>query len=126
MLTGNAPCISNIPGAVGVGNQSYIWFKLVIDDNDNYIIHSPMFVDLELANALPINFSLKGIRIGINGREANVTQTFSELGNTELLTVNENPMTLGSGSVVIPSERGVMEDQFFLIFDEIAGVQAIP
>jgi len=118
--------ISNIPGVMGVGNQSYIWFKLFIDDNNNYIIHSPMFVDLELVVAPTINFAVKGIKIGINGREANVAQTFSDLGVTEPLIVNENPMTLGTGAVVIPSEMGAMQEQFFLIFDEIAGVQVVP
>ncbi|WP_455205970.1 Calx-beta domain-containing protein [Kaarinaea lacus] len=118
--------VSNIPGVVGVGDASYIWFKLFIDDNNNYIIHSPMFVDLDLSLAPPINFSLKGIKIGINGREADVAQPFSELGVAEPLFVSDNPMTLGTGSVVIPSELGPMEDQFFLIFDEIAGVQTTP
>jgi len=116
--------ISNIPGVSGVGNRSYIWFQLVLDDNNNYVFHSPKFVDLDFEQSPVISFAIKGMRIGINGREANVTQAFSELGITEPLIVNTNPMALSAEYITVPSELG-RGDQFFLIFDEIVEVPVV-
>jgi hypothetical protein len=113
--------ISNIPGVTGVGNQSYIWFQVAINDSGDYIFHSPKFVDLELQTAPPINFAIKGMQIGINGRLAGVTQPYADLGYNQPLVVNANPKTLSTDYIVVPAELGA-EDQFFLTFDEIAGV----
>ena len=61
------------------------------------------------------------MNIGINGHMAGVTQTYAELRYAQPLGVITNVMTFSADYMVVSRELGV-EDQFFLNFDEIAGV----
>ncbi len=63
---------------------------------------------------------IEGMRIGVNGREANVGQAYANLN----ITINSNNfdaagVPLSNLGTVIPSEKGAEQDQFFLTFDRI-------
>jgi hypothetical protein len=129
-----------------IGSRSYIWFEVAEYDDYSYLFSEPKFIDLGY-NAQPVdtrptvNFSLRGMRIGVNGKEAVVGQAFDRLGKstdpTETDTVlqisSADPVSLtrlqgeqfgirpASGTIV-PKDIGVSTDQFFLTFEKIGGI----
>lgn len=106
--------ITNVP-------QSYVMLEVSQFDSYSYLFSEPFFYSLE-DNATISDIPLKGMRIGINGREANVGQVFQ---NIDLLLTqsdyipNQGQMlsTLGT---IIPIEKGPGADEFFLTFEVLA------
>ena len=126
-----------------IGNRSYIWFEVAEYDDYSYLFSEPKYIDLDFSGAAPaVDFSFRGMRIGINGQEVNVGQAFSRLGksddpdnqtNTTLQITSPDPVSLtrlqreqfgiepASGTIV-PKDVGVGTDQFFLTFELIGGI----
>jgi hypothetical protein len=113
-------------------NQSYIVLEASLYDSYSYLFSEPFFVSLD-ANATISALPLKGMRIGINGREAAVGQVFKNLD----LSLNPNDYVIGEGQAlsrlgtIIPLEKGAEQDEFFLTFDVLAEqsnvrIEAIP
>jgi hypothetical protein len=124
---------------------SYIWFSVSEYDDFSYLFTSPQFIVLDpsgtgaLTTTLPGTVNIKGIKLGMNGKEADVGQVFANL-NTD---VTESPQSMiatksydfgdgvgttavpviGSGTIVAKQNgtSGSNADQFFLSFEEIAG-----
>jgi hypothetical protein len=100
--------------------QSYILLTAQLNDNYSYLFTNPTFISLD-STATPPTLPIQGIRIGINGAEAPVGQSYIPLSATvspsgynatsgQLLTV---------GGAVIQLENGPASDQFFLSFAQI-------
>ncbi len=114
--------IGHIPG---VPADSYIKVQAEQYDTYSYLFNNPVYVNL--GNPVPaINFPIKGMRIGINGKEAIVGQSFINLtpdGSSLNITANNQEISrLGS---VIQLQQGVQIDDFFLSFEEL-GTQSNP
>jgi hypothetical protein len=104
--------------------KAYVMFEASQYDSYSYLFNKPTFISLDPSATIP-NIDLSGIRIGVNGSEARVGQTFIPLhttvggsnyqqGTGQLLT-NVNT---GTGAVVA-LDKGPMDDLFFLTFEQI-------
>jgi Concanavalin A-like lectin/glucanases superfamily len=101
-------------------NQSYIMMTVGLNDSYSYLFDNPTFISLD-PNATPNNIPIQGIRIGINGAEAQIGQSYIPL-NTTVTSANYNSSTgqlLSSVGAVIALENGPASDQFFLTFAQI-------
>jgi hypothetical protein len=105
--------LTNVP-------QSYIMMTASVNDSYSYLFTNPTFISLD-STQTPNNISVAGIRIGINGAEAPVGQTYIPL-NTTVTANGYNSQTgelLSAVGAVIPLENGPASDQFFLSFAQI-------
>ncbi|HTY93770.1 MAG TPA: LamG domain-containing protein [Steroidobacteraceae bacterium] len=109
----------NVTALTGVP-QSYIMMTLSLNDSYSYLFTNPTFISLDPTQT-PNNIPISGIRIGINGTEAPVGQTYIPL-NTTITSANYNSNTgqlLSSVGAVIALQKGPASDQFFLSFAQI-------
>ena len=124
-------------------DESYIWFEVAEFDNYAYLFANPAFVVLG-ANPSPASFSavVRGMRIGVNGKEAPVGQVFLNMDKTVTFPfpnqqsyealIDTTQGTVDGQSVTIPvSATGTIiakqngpnatpPDQFYLTFEELA------
>ena len=106
--------------------ESFIVFEVSQFDNYGYLFSNPFFISLDETQS-PSGIPLKGMRIGINGREVVVGQSFANLD----VTLNTSDYVVGSGQplsrlgTVLALEEGPETDQFFLTFEEIGGYEDI-
>jgi Concanavalin A-like lectin/glucanases superfamily len=101
-------------------NQSYIMMTVGLNDSYSYLFDNPTFISLD-PNAAPNNIPIQGIRIGINGAEAQIGQSYIPL-NTTITSANYNSSTgqlLSNVGAVIALQNGPASDQFFLTFEQI-------
>jgi hypothetical protein len=130
---------------MSLGDNSYIWFEVAEYDDYSYLFSEPKFIDLGYTgDPLPqVNFSFRGIRIGVNGKEAAVGQAFTRLGKSN--DPNDDPATTSlqitgpypasltrlqeetygvkpASGTIIPKDIDVNTDQFFLTFEWIGGI----
>ena len=100
--------------------ESFIVFEVSQFDNYGYLFSNPFFISLDDTQS-PSGIPLKGMRIGINGREVVVGQSFANLD----LTLNASDYVTGSGQplsrlgTVLALEEGPEIDQFFLTFEQL-------
>ncbi len=100
--------------------DSYVVFEVSQYDSYSYLFSKPFFINLD-PNVTPNNIPLKGMRIGINGREAAVGQAWTHL-DTVLDASNYNPTTgqvLSTRGTIIALEKGPALDEFFLTFEQL-------
>ncbi len=121
--------------AVGVGQKFYLLFSVahLIDmpqsyfvlevsqyDSYSYLFNQPFFISLDKA-AKPESIRVKGMRIGINGREARVGQAYRNL-DTEINSSNytaDTGQALSPIGTIIALEKGMDDDEFFLTFEQL-------
>jgi Concanavalin A-like lectin/glucanases superfamily len=108
----------NVSSLVGTP-QSFIVFEVEQFDDYGYLFSAPFFTNLG-GNQLTGSVNLRGLRIGVNGKEAPVGQVFANLNTqlSEAAKVNgrQQLSTLGT---VVEIQQGPTQDQFFLTFDAI-------
>lgn len=100
--------------------KAYIMFEAAQYDSFGYLFTSPKFISLD-PQAMPGSIPLQGMRIGVNGREAQVGQAYRLL-NTTIANAQYSAATgqlLSSVGTIVPLERGPESDQFFLCFDTL-------
>ena len=104
--------------------QSYVVLETSLYDNYSYLFSEPFFISLD-ENATIDAVPLKGMRIGINGREASVGQVYKNLSATLTQTdyVAGQGQALSRLGTIIPLEKGPELDEFFLTF-ELLGTQS--
>ena len=101
--------------------QSYVVLEVSQFDSYSYLFSEPFFVTLDSNASIP-DVPLKGMRIGINGRESNVGQVFQNL-DTQLTQADYIPgqgQPLSTLGTIIPVEKGAGVDEFFLTFEVLA------
>jgi hypothetical protein len=101
--------------------QAYILFEVSQFDSYGYLFDKPKFISLDPA-AKPGNIPLAGMRIGINGSEAEVGQAYRTL-NTAITDSQYGPLgqPLSGIGTVIGLQKGPESDEFFLTFDVLGG-----
>jgi hypothetical protein len=100
--------------------DAYVVFEVSQYDSYSYLFNKPFFIILNGA-APPEGTPIKGMRIGINGREAPVGQAYANLDVT-LSSASYNPATgqpLSDLGTIIALEKGPAGDEFFLTFDQL-------
>ncbi|MFK5914261.1 MAG: LamG domain-containing protein [Woeseiaceae bacterium] len=104
--------ISHIPG---VPADSYIRVQAEQFDSYSYLFNNPVYVNLGTTTPA-IDFAISGMRIGINGKEAIVGQSFINLTTNRITANNQDISRLGS---VIQLQQGTQVDDFFLSFEAL-------
>jgi hypothetical protein len=102
--------------------DSYIVFEVSQYDEYSYLFSAPYYLSLD-AQAVPDNFVIKGMRVGINGKIASVGQVWATL-DTQIDNTQYDNVTgyrVSNQGAVIGLENGPDFDQFFLVFDELDG-----
>jgi concanavalin A-like lectin/glucanase superfamily protein len=109
----------NVTDLVGVP-KSYIMFEGSQYDSYSYLFNKPTFISLD-PNATVPNIDLAGIRIGVNGAEARVGQTYVPFS----ATIGGSNYQKGTGQLlsntgaVIALDKNPVDDLFFLTFEKI-------
>ena len=102
--------------------ESFIVFEVSQFDSYAYRFTSPFFISLD-DSVEPSNIPLRGMRLGINGKEATVGQAWANLD----VTLNSGSYEPGTGQplsslgTIIALENGPGNDEFFLTFDQLGG-----
>ncbi|HIG43795.1 MAG: LamG domain-containing protein [bacterium] len=112
--------------------EAYIVFEVSQFDSYSYLFSQPYFISL----TSPVTFqgiALRGMRIGINGREPEVGQAYSKLD----ITLDDSLYSAGTGQplsaigTILGIEKGADSDEFFLTFEQLGThsnvrVEAVP
>ena len=102
---------------------SFILFEVSQFDNYSYLFNKPTFVNLDPA-FVPGSIQIKGMRIGINGKESFAGQAYANLDATVDVANGYNSTTgqeLSSLGTVVALEKGSNSDVFFLSFEDFNG-----
>ena len=110
----------SISDRIGIPD-SYIMFQVSQFDSYSYLFDKPVFINLD-PNWAPVSFDIKGLRIGINGKEAVAGQAFGNMDQSiaSNLYSAETGYSLSSLGAVIALEKGP-GDEFFLTFETLDG-----
>jgi hypothetical protein len=105
--------------------QAYIMFEVSQLDSYGYLFDKPTFISLDPA-ARPGSIPLAGMRIGVNGSEAQVGQAYRTL-DTAITDSLFGPLgqPLSTIGTVIGLEKGPEADEFFLTFDVLGSRQNV-
>ena len=108
----------NVTEHVGI-DDAYVVFEVSQFDSYAYLFNAPFFIIL--SEEMPGTIEVQNMRIGINGREARVGQTFATLN----MTINdadygvEGFQQLSDRGAVIALDQGPDDDEFFLTFERL-------
>ena len=105
-------------------SQSYVMFEVSQNDSYSYLFNKPVFLSLDPTTTFS-NLVIKGMRIGENGAELGVGQSYAPL-NTTVSGQGFDPTVGPPTSVpltrigtVIALNKGPAYDQFFLSFEQL-------
>ncbi len=104
--------------------DSYILFHVEQFDNHAYLFNEPRFINLDPEWTPDSEITVKGLRIGVNGKEAITGQAFGNMDviiNSTDYDFSNNGQLLSSIGTVISLEKSPTSDEFFLSFEEIGG-----
>ncbi len=107
-------------------HHAFIMFEVSQFDSYSYLFNQPTFISLDDTYA-PSNIPIEKMRIGINGKEAIVGQSYRNL----MTTLGGSSYTVESGQLLSPVgtiiglENGATSDEFFLTFENIGGNQNV-
>ncbi len=107
-------------------HHAFVMFEVSQFDSYSYLFNQPVFISLD-ENYTPNNIPLEKMRIGINGKEAIVGQSYrnlvATLGGANYTT--ESGQLLSNVGTIIALENGPESDEFFLTFENIGGNQNV-
>lgn len=107
-------------------DDAYVVFEVEQFDDYSYLFKEPYFYS-DTEEELPQDLRIQGMRIGVNGREANVGQVFAKVDTTIEAAeyARQENIRLSRLGAVIQLEQGPELDQFFLTFDRIGNHQFV-
>ncbi len=99
--------------------DAYILFEVAQFDTSSYLFTQPHFIILGAGQTVT-GVPIEGMRVGINGAEAPVGQTYGNMVSS-LETGQAGPLgqPLSQLGAVLPLEKGPADDEFFLTFDRL-------
>ena len=99
--------------------DAYILFEVAQFDTNSYLFTQPHFITLGTGQAVT-GVPIEGMRVGINGAEASVGQTYGNMVSS-LESAQFGPLgqPLSQLGAVLPLEKGPADDEFFLTFDRL-------
>ncbi len=99
-------------------NDAYIVFQVSQFDDYSYLFTDPFFISLD-SSATITSTAIRGMRIGINGKEATVGQAYR---NLDFTLTNANYIASGTPlstvGTIVAVEKGAENDEFFLSFEQ--------
>jgi len=106
-------------------DNTYILFEVSQYDNYSYLFNQPSIVNLD-GNSFTQNISLKGMQIGLNGKESLQGQAYANIDiNLDSEKNITAPFILSSLGTIIGLEKGASNDEFFLSFEQLGQHQNI-
>lgn len=100
----------------GVPADSFIKVQAEQMDSYGYLFSNPVYVNLGSTVPTTINIPIAGMRIGINGKEALIGQSFI---NLSIDTITANDQKISRLGTVIEVQEGTDIDDFFLSFEKL-------
>ncbi len=103
-------------------SDTYVMLEVEQFDNTAYLFNQPRFISLQDGYSPAADIPVEGIRIGVNGREADSGQVFGHV-NTTVNATDYTPdgQILSTLGTVIALEKGPEADEFFLTFERLGG-----
>jgi len=99
--------------------SDFVMFEVSEFDNYGYLFSKPVFVRLS-SDPLAANIRISGMRIGINGQESIVGQSYRSMDVTVSTSDDVRAgVPLSTLGTVIPSQKGSDGDEFFLTFERL-------
>jgi hypothetical protein len=100
---------------------SYVVFEVSQYDSHAYLFTDPFFVILDPTGVTIGDIPLKGMRIGLNGREVGVGQAYAnvDISLNDVDYAAEGLQRISRLGTVIPLEKGPDLDEFFLTFEQL-------
>ncbi len=102
--------------------RAYIVFEVAQWDSYGYLFSTPFFISLN-PEYTPESIPLRGMAIGINGKEAGVGQAFRNVDielDDSLYDPDNGGQVISTLGTVIGLEKGPSSDEFFLTFEQLA------
>ena len=90
-------------------------FQVSQFDDATYLFEEPFFANINPAGG-SVDFDVQGIRIGINGKLAQVGQAFTNVSAVASSSLGSFSERLAGVGTVVPLENGADQDIFFLAF----------
>ncbi len=111
------------PGNTNANECSdFIMFEVSEYDNYSYLFTKPTFIRLS-SDALASDIDIKGMRIGINGKEVSVGQAYRNMSVTVTTTDDIRAgVQLSDLGTIVSSQKGADGDEFFLTFEQLVAV----
>lgn len=116
------------PGNTNANQCSdFIMFEVSEYDNYSYLFSNPVFIRLS-NDALASDIVIKGMRIGLNGKEVSAGQAYINMGTPGVgvtVSTTDNITTgvpLSGLGTIIASQKGADGDEFFLTFEQLVAV----
>jgi len=111
------------PGNVNANECSdFIMFEVSEYDNYSYLFTKPVFVRLS-SDPLAADVRIRGMRIGINGKEVSVGQAYRNMDVTIATTDDIRAgVPLSDLGTIVSSQKGADGDEFFLTFEQLLAV----
>jgi hypothetical protein len=113
-------------GLVDMSNP-YLVFEVSQFDSYSYLFNAPFFINLGSTAEPAAPIAMRGIRIGLNGKELSVGQAYRTID----AVVNEADYEPGLGQplsnigTVVALEKGAETDEFFLTFEQLGANQNV-
>ena len=101
-------------------NYCYVVFGVSQFDDSAYLFDKPFFVNIN-PDGGNVDFDLQGIRLGVNGKLAEIGQAFVNVAEQVNSDTSGVQFPLADIGTIIPLENGGEQDTFFLAFDQVAG-----
>ncbi|UJF21172.1 LamG domain-containing protein [Shewanella sp. OMA3-2] len=99
--------------------NTYVMFEVSQFDNYSYLFSGASLVNID---GVPVGdgFPLKGLRLGINGKESPNGQAYMNLDLTiEAGQEIAEPFSISSLGTLVALEKGASQDEFFLTFEKL-------
>ena len=102
--------------------DSFVMFEVELYDNYSYLFSEPRFINLDpdWTPSMLSSIDIKGMRLGINGKEAVAGQGFANMNvsvTSGQYTVDGQVLT--NSGTIIALEKGPEADEFFLTFEQL-------
>jgi hypothetical protein len=110
----------NVSDHVGLAD-AYVVFEVSQFDSYGYLFNKPFFILLD-GSALPGNIPIRAMRIGVNGREVTVGQSYRNIDvmiSDAEYQAQDGRQYLSALGTVIAIEQGPQNDEFFLTFEQL-------
>ena len=116
MLFSLADVLTDIP-------EPYLMFEVSQFDSYSYLFNEPRFISLD-SSITPEKVAIAGIRIGINGKLADVGQSFANIDTrpaSHVWNYTADGHFLSDRGTIVAQSKGADQDEFFLSFDVLGG-----
>nr|WP_188919199.1 LamG domain-containing protein [Shewanella gelidii] len=99
--------------------KTYVMFEVSQFDNYSYLFNDAALVNID-GSSVSDSFEVKGLRIGLNGKESAQGQAYSNLSESIVSgQALASPLSLSRLGTIIGLEKGASQDEFFLTFEQL-------